>query len=77
MSSDYCGVTPPPVALTPRDPVTIASELYSAGEALADLAEVVASDDYTDRTLTDADALLTGAGRLLVELRVRRAGGNP
>lgn len=69
----YCGCTPPNPAPSPRDPLTIAGELYIAAECLADLAEDFAGGAFDDRALSSADALLIGCGRLVCELRARRA----
>ena len=69
----YCGCTPPNPAPAPRDPLTIASELHQAAECLADLAEDFAAGEYDARALSSADALLIGCGRLVCELRARRA----
>lgn len=69
----YCGCTPPNPAPAPRDPLTIAHELYAAAECLADLAEDFAAGEYDARALSSADALLIGCGRLVCELRARRA----
>lgn len=68
----YHGVTPPNPAPAPRDPLTIASELYQAAECMADLAEDFAAGEYDARALSSADALLVGCGRLVCELRQRR-----
>lgn len=68
----YHGTTPPNPAPAPRDPQTIASELYQASECLADLAEEFAAGEYDSRALSAADALLIGCGRLICELRQRR-----
>lgn len=68
----YHDTTPPPAAPMPRDPLTIASELYQAAECLADLAEDFAAGEYDARALSSADALLVGCGRLVVELRQRK-----
>lgn len=69
----YCGCTPPNTTPAPRDPLTIAGELYQAAECLADLAEDFAAGEYDARALSSADALLIGCGRLVCELRARRA----
>lgn len=38
---------------------------------LADLAELIGAEHFDAQTLANADALLVGAGRLIVELRQR------
>lgn len=68
----YRGVALPPAQPAPRAPAVIAQELYSAAEHLADLAEVVAAELFDTSTLSSADALLIGCGRLIVELRQRK-----
>lgn len=68
----YTGTTPPKAAPMPRDPLTIAGELYQAAECLADLAEDFAAGVFDARALSSADALLVGCGRLVCELRQRQ-----
>lgn len=67
----YHGIRRPHEARSPRDPLTIAGELYAAAECLADLAEDFAAGEYDARALSSADALLIGCGRLVCELRQR------
>lgn len=67
----YHGIRQPHEARSPRDPLTIAGELYSAAECLADLAEDFASGVFDARALSSADAVIVGAGRLVCELRQR------
>lgn len=72
----YHGIRRPHEARSPRDPLTIARELYSAAECLADLAEDFAAGVFDARALSSADAVIVGAGRLVCELRQRgRVGG--
>ncbi|MGH8125979.1 MAG: hypothetical protein ACREPK_09060 [Rhodanobacteraceae bacterium] len=59
--------TPP----SPRDPVAIARDLHAASGHLAALAELIGAERFNAQTLTNADALLVGAGRLICELRAR------
>lgn len=66
-----CGCHPPNLAPLPRDSLTIARDLYHAAEHLADIAEGFATGACDNATLSSADALLVGAGRLIVELRQR------
>lgn len=68
----YHGTTPPPTVPAPREPLLIARDLYAAAEHLADLAEVIASERIDIETLSAADRLLAGIGRLIVELRQRQ-----
>ena len=68
----YCGATRPPTRPSPRDPVAIARDLHAASSRLADLAELIGTEHFDAQTLTKADALLVGAGRLICELRQRR-----
>lgn len=72
----YHGSAPPAAARAARDVFTIASELAAAAEALGELSERFASGALTERDLSTADALLTGCGRLLGELR-QCPGGAP
>lgn len=67
----YCGVALPPTSPTPRDPTAIARDLHAASGHLADLAELIGAEHFDAQTLTSADALLVGAGRLICELRQR------
>lgn len=69
----YHGTLPPNVPPDPRDPLTIALDLYAAAERLADMAEDFAAGAFDDRTLSAADALLAGLGRLIAEARTRQA----
>lgn len=66
----------PNLAPAGRDPLTVARDLYHAAEHLAELAEDFAAGVFDTVTLTRADALLVGAGRLIVELRQRAQGGD-
>lgn len=68
----YHGTTPPSPAPAPRDPLAISRELYAAAECLADMAEDFVAGEYDACTLSSADALLVGCGRLVCELRQRR-----
>jgi len=67
----YRGATPRPEPPSPRDPVAIARDLHAASGHLSDLAELIGADHFDGQTLTNADALLVGAGRLICELRQR------
>lgn len=67
----YHGIRRPHEARSPRDPLTIAGELYAAAECLADMAENFASGAFDARALSNADAVIVGAGRLVCELRQR------
>ncbi|HKZ10393.1 MAG TPA: hypothetical protein VJL61_06775 [Rhodanobacteraceae bacterium] len=68
----YCGVAPPPAQPTPRDPAVIASDLRSAAGCLGDLADNFELGHVNEITLSSADRLLIGAGRLIMELRQRK-----
>jgi hypothetical protein len=67
----YRGEARLPTPPTPRDPVAIARDLHAASDHLADLAELIGAECFDAQTLTNADALLVGAGRLICELRQR------
>ena len=67
----YRGEARLPTPPTPRDPVAIARDLHAASGHLADLAELIGAEHFDAQTLTNADALLVGAGRLICELRQR------
>ena len=67
----YRGTALPPTFPAPRDPIAIAHDLHAASGHLADLAELIGAERFDTRTLTNADALLVGAGRLICELRAR------
>lgn len=69
----YRGAALPPTLPSPRDPAAIARDLHAASGHLADLAELIGAEHFDTQTLTNADALLVGAGRLIVELRARGA----
>lgn len=71
-SRNYRGITPPPAPPAPRDVCIIISELRCAGLALAEVADRLEVFP-TGIALASADTLITGAGRLLVELRQVRA----
>lgn len=73
---DYHGTTPETVTPAPCNLLTIAGELYSAADALADMAEGFAAGVLDARGLSAADRLLVGTGRLIVELR-QRQGATP
>jgi len=64
----YCGISPPTPARQPRDASIIISELRCAGLALVEAADKLEVFP-TGIALASADTLITGAGRLLVELR--------
>lgn len=67
----YRGAALPPTSPTPRTPEAIARDLRAASGHLADLAELIGAESFDAQTLTNADALLVGAGRLICELRAR------
>jgi hypothetical protein len=67
----YRGATRLPTPPSPRDPTVIARDLHAASAHLADLAELIGAEHFDAQTLTNADALLVGAGRLICELRQR------
>ena len=67
----YRGTVLSPTSPTPRNPKAIARDLHAASGHLADLAELIGAERFDARTLTNADALLVGAGRLICELRTR------
>jgi len=67
----YRGATRAPAPPSPRDPVAIARDLHAASGHLADLAELIGAEHFNAQTLTNADALLVGASRLICELRTR------
>jgi hypothetical protein len=69
----YRGAALPPTRLPSRDPAAIAQDLHAASGHLADLAELIGAEHFDAQTLTNADALLVGAGRLICELRARGA----
>lgn len=75
MTANACGIASPKLAPTPRDPLTIACDLHQAAEHLAEMAEDFAAGAFDRVTLSSADALLVGAGRLILELRQRAQGG--
>lgn len=65
----YRGATRWSTTPSPREPVVIARDLYAASGHLADLAELIGAEHFDTQILTNADALLVGAGRLICELR--------
>lgn len=67
----YRGAAFQPTRLPSRDPAAIAQDLHAASGHLADLAELIGAEHFDAQTLTSADALLVGAGRLICELRAR------
>lgn len=67
----YRGATRSPTPPSPRDPMVIARDLHAASGHLADLAELIGAEHFDAQTLTNADALLIGCGRLVIELRQR------
>jgi len=67
----YHGTALPRTRLPSRDPTAIARDLHAASGHLADLAELIGTEHFDAQTLTSADALLVGAGRLICELRAR------
>lgn len=67
----YRGVVRSPAPRSPRDPVAITRDLRAASGHLADLAELIGAEHFDTQTLTNADALLVGTGRLICELRQR------
>lgn len=67
----YRGAAPMPARPSPRDPAAIARDLHAASGHLADLAELIGAECFDAQTLTNADALLVGASRLICELRAR------
>ena len=67
----YRGVSRSHIPPSPRDPAAIARDLRAASAHLADLAELIGSEHFDAQTLTNADSLLVGAGRLITELRQR------
>lgn len=67
----YRGAALPPISPTPRNPIDIARDLRAASGHLADLVELIGAESFDAQTLTNADALLVGAGRLICELRQR------
>ena len=69
----YRGATRLATPPSPRDPVAIAHDLHAASGHLANLAELIGAEHFDAQTLTSADALLVGAGRLICELRARGA----
>lgn len=69
----YRGATRSPAASSPRDPAAIARDLRAASGHLADLADLIGAEQFDGQTLTNADALVVGAGRLICELRRRLA----
>ncbi|TAM94640.1 MAG: hypothetical protein EPN40_11565 [Rhodanobacteraceae bacterium] len=71
----YYGIRQPHEARSPRDPLIIAGELYSAAECLAALAEDFAAGAFDACALSSADAVIVGAGRLVCELRQRGRNG--
>ena len=60
----YHGAALPPTSPTPRNPIDIARDLRAASGHLADLAELIGADSFDAQTLTNADALIVGAGQL-------------
>lgn len=79
-SADHgLGLQPHPITQrsdppAPRDPQTIANELYQAAQRLANIAEFLAVGVPGDGlALANVDALLNGCGRLITELRLLRA----
>lgn len=72
MTAPVCGIRPPAPAPAPRDPLTIAAELRRAADHLRFVADDLAAG-VTDGAVTEADTIITGIGRLLVELRQRGA----
>ncbi|HJR14258.1 MAG TPA: hypothetical protein VJ833_10210 [Rhodanobacteraceae bacterium] len=67
----YRGATRSPALPSPGDPAAIARDLHAASGHLAALAELIGAEHFDAQTLTNADALLVGAGRLICELRQR------
>lgn len=67
----YRGAASLPTRPSPRDPTAIARDLHAASGHLAGLAELIGVEHFDAQTLTSADALLVGAGRLICELRAR------
>ena len=67
----YHGTALPPTSPTPRTTEAIARDLRAASGHLADLAELIGAESFDAQTLTNADALLVGASRLICELRAR------
>lgn len=68
----YHGAKPETIAPAPRYPLTISRDLYSAADRLADIAEDFAAGALDARSLSAADRLLVGIGRLIAELRLRQ-----
>lgn len=69
--ASYRGATRLSTTPLSREPAAIARDLLAASGHLADLAELVGAEHFDAQTLTNADALLVGAGRLICELRQR------
>ena len=67
----YRGATTSRTPSSPCDPAVIARDLHAASGHLADLAELIGAEHFDAQTLTNADSLLVGAGRLICELRTR------
>lgn len=67
----YHGIRQPHTARSPRDSLTISRDLYAAAEHLADMAEDFAAGVFDNVTLSSAESLLIGCGRLVCELRQR------
>ena len=67
----YRGAFAPAAAPAPRDAATIATDLLSAATRLGAIAGGMVMTGPTWDVLADADRVITGCGRLVVELRQR------
>lgn len=67
----YRGITPPRTAPTSRDSFAISTDLLGATGRLGAIAGQMSMFGPTWELLAEADRLLTGCGRLVVELRQR------
>ena len=67
----YRGTFAPAAAPAPRDTAAIATDLADAATRLRAIAGGIRLGGPTPDALAEADSLLTGCGRLIVELRQR------
>lgn len=67
----YRGTLAPGIAPAPRDAAAIAADLADAATRLRAIAGGIRLAGPTPDALAEADSLLTGCGRLVVELRQR------
>lgn len=74
---EFCGIDRPKPAPKPRDAATIAAEIRRAANHLEFIAIDIgagAGAGVTAAAITEADQVVVGLGRLLVELRIREDG---